>query len=157
MNRMDHGQTYVTRERYNEIVAELAQLKSEGRHDIAERLKQAKELGDLSENSEYQEAREEQTRLEQQIAALEELLRHSAIIKKPGGTASVTIGSKVKLQKHHEIISYTIVGSNEAQPANGFISNESPIGKGLLGKKVGDELRVKTPKGEVICQVLDIQ
>jgi len=148
---------YLTQERYNEILQELAELKTGGRQVVAERLKQAKELGDLSENSEYQEARDEQTRLEQKISHLDELLRHFTIIKKAVGTATVRIGSKVKVKKGHEILHYTIVGSNEAEPSQGLISNESPIGRGLLGKKVGEVIHVKAPKGTILYQVLNIE
>lgn len=150
------NKTYLSQERYDELSQELAQLKSEGRVTVADRLKQAKELGDLSENSEYQEAKEEQARLERKIDELEEILRYGLIIKKTAGTEAVKIGSKIKIKKGDEIMNFTIVGSNEAEPAKGFISNESPIGKSLLGKKVGDVVSAKTPKGEVDYQVLAI-
>lgn len=149
--------SYLTKERHDELVEELAKLKSDGRKDVADRLKHAKELGDLSENSEYQEAREEQNRLEQRIAHLEHLLRTSAIIKKAGTVQVVGLGTKVKLKKNRDIVSYTIVGSNEAQPAEGLISNESPIGHSLIGKKIGDVLKVKTPKGEIVYEILNIE
>jgi transcription elongation factor GreA len=148
---------YLTKDRYEELQKELDELKTQGRREVADRLKHAKELGDLSENSEYQEAREEQSRLEQKINQLEELLRHSSIIKKSNGIDSVRIGSKVKVQKNKEAVIYTIVGSNEADPSNGFISNESPIGRSLLGKKVGDVSTFVTPKGEVSCRILAIE
>lgn len=148
---------YLTKDRYEELQKELDELKTTGRGEVADRLKHAKELGDLSENSEYQEAREEQSRLEQKINQLEELLRHSSIIKKSNGIDSVRIGSKVKVQKNKETTMYTIVGSNEADPSNGFISNESPIGRSLLGKKVGDTSTFVSPKGEVSCRILAIE
>jgi len=148
---------YLTKERYEELQKELDELKTLGRGQVADRLKHAKELGDLSENSEYQEAREEQSRLEQKIAQLDELLRHSSIIKKSSGIDSVRIGSKVKVQKNKETAVYTIVGSNEADPSNGFISNTSPIGHSLLGKKAGDIVVFVTPKGEVSCRILAIE
>lgn len=148
---------YLTQERYNELQKELVELKTKGRQVVAERLKHAKELGDLSENSEYQEAREEQLRLEQKINYLEELFRHSSIIKKSEVVDSVKIGSKIKVKKGKDAVFYTIVGSNEANPANGFISNESPVGRNLLGCKVGDIVSVRTPKGEVSLQVLGIE
>ena len=148
--------TYLSQERYDELSEELAQLKSEGRVTVAERLKQAKEMGDLSENSEYQEAREEQARLEKKIGELEDILRYSAIIKKSVGTEAVKIGAKIKVKKNNDIVNFTIVGSNESDPAQGFISNESPIGRSLLGKKVGDVVIIKTPKGEVSYQILSI-
>ncbi|MBI5732911.1 transcription elongation factor GreA [Candidatus Jorgensenbacteria bacterium] len=148
---------YLTSERHDEIVAELNELRTKGRQGVAERLRHAKELGDLSENSEYQEAREEQSRLEQKIIYLEEALRNSSIIKKASGTLTARIGSRIKVKKDGESLTYTIVGSNEAQPGAGLISNESPIGRGLLGKKVGDVVRVKTPKGEMTYQILAIE
>ncbi len=148
---------YLTKDRYEELQKELDELKTAGRRQVADRLKHAKELGDLSENSEYQEAREEQSRLEQKINQLDELLRHSSIIKKSSGIDSVRIGSKVKVQKNKEVTMYTIVGSNEADPSNGFISNESPIGRSLLGKKVGDTTTFITPKGEISCRILGIE
>ncbi|MEW6617170.1 MAG: transcription elongation factor GreA [Patescibacteria group bacterium] len=148
---------YLTKERYEELQKELDELKTLGRRQVADRLKHAKELGDLSENSEYQEAREEQSRLEQKIAQLDELLRHSSIIKKSSGIDSVRIGSKVKVQKNKETAVYTIVGSNEADPSSGFISNASPIGRSLLGKKTGDIVVFITPKGEVSCRILAIE
>lgn len=149
--------TYLSQERFEELSKELNELKTEGRQAVAQRLKQAKELGDLSENSEYQEAREEQSRLEQKISQLEDLLRHSSIIKKAAGSQTVRIGSKVKVRKNNEFFTYTIVGSNEARPMEGLISNESPIGRGLLGKKIGDTVFIRTPKGEVTYQVLAIE
>lgn len=148
--------TYLSQERFDELSVELKELKSKGRQAVAQRLKHAKELGDLSENSEYQEAREEQSRLEQKIGQIDDVLRHSSIIKKITGAATVRIGSKVKIRKNHEILTYTIVGSNEANPAEGLISNESPIGRGILGRKVGDVVYAKTPKGEINYQILAI-
>ena len=148
---------YLTQERYNELLAELNGLKMNGRKEVAERLRHAKELGDLSENSEYQQAREDQMRLEQKIGQLDELLKKSVIIKKPVGSGVVRIGSKVKVKRNKEIIAYTIVGSNEANPVKGLISNESPLGRSLLGKKIGDTNYVTTPKGEVCYQILSIE
>lgn len=147
---------YLTQERYNELSAEFETLKTKGRKEIAERLKQAKELGDLSENSEYQETREEQLRLEQKIAQIDELLRHSSIIKKTECKDVVGLGCKVHVKKNGDLVIYTITGSNEANPSQNLISNESPIGRSLLGKKVGDVVYADTPKGKMSCQVLSI-
>ncbi len=153
---------YLTQERYNELVKELEELKVRGRAEVAEHLKQAKELGDLSENSEYQEVREEQARLEQKIQQIEDLLRHSSIIKKSAGGV-VEIGSKVKVKRNDRdvesnngVMVFTIVGSPEADPTKGFISNQSPIGKGMLGEKVGSVFYVETPKGKACYQILSI-
>lgn len=148
--------TYLSQERYDELQTELKLLKVEGRQTVAARLKHAKELGDLSENSEYQEAREEQTRLEQKIVQIEELLRNSSIIKKSTSAATVRIGSQVKTRRDGKVAAYAIVGSSEADPDRGFISNESPVGRALLGKKVGDVVYVKTPKGETAYQITSI-
>lgn len=147
---------YLTKERYEEIIAELKALKKSGREAVAEKLKHAKELGDLSENSEYQEAREDQIRLEQKILQLEDILKNYTIIKKETCSEKVEIGCKVKVRKDSDVITYIIVGSTEAKPETGFISNESPIGRNLLGKKVGDVVYVTTPKGKTSFQVLSI-
>lgn len=149
--------TYLTQERYEELKEELNGLKTKGRKQVAEKLKQAKELGDLSENAEYQEAREEQMRLEQKIAQLEEVLRNFSIIKKTSASDAVRVGSKVSVKRNGETISYTIMGSSEADPTQNLISNESPIGRALLEKKVGDVVYVETPKGRVSYEILSIE
>jgi transcription elongation factor GreA len=149
--------TYLSQEGYEKLQQELEELRTTGRKTIAERLKHAKDLGDLSENSEYQEAREEHSRLEQRISQLEELLRQTVLIKKTTGSQTVRIGSRVKVKKNGDTATLSIVGSQESKPQEGFISNESPLGKSLLGKKVGDTVEVKTPKGSVIYKVLEIE
>jgi len=148
---------YLTQERFDELSEELEKLKTKGRREVAERLKHAKELGDLSENSDYQEAREEQSRLEYKINQVEEILRTSSIIKKSRGFDSVRIGSKVEVKRGAKKMTYTIVGSSEASPLEGLISNESPMGKALLGKKPGDEVSIETPKGKAVFKILDIK
>lgn len=145
---MSIKKNYLTKERYEEIITELESLRLEGRRIVADRLKQAKELGDLSENSEYQEARNEQSRLEGKIAELEDLLRSSAIIEKTRNiSGGVRVGSKVTVKKGSEKRIFTIVGSNESKPTEGLISNESPIGQALIGKKDGEKVTVITPIG----------
>lgn len=148
---------YLTEERYRDLTQELQELKNHGRRNVAERLKRAKEFGDLSENSEYQEAREEQTYLERRIQGLEGILRVSEIIKNDGGNAVVSVGSKVTLQKEGKNVSYTIVGSNEARPSEGYVSNESPIGKAVLGLKPGDKIQIQTPKGKSEYFVVSVE
>jgi transcription elongation factor GreA len=149
--------TYLSQERYDELQEELAELKTAGRQEIAKRLKQAKEMGDLSENSEYQEAKAAQAELERKISELNESLRSASIIKKSVGAATVRIGSKVELEKEDKSrVSYTIVGSNEAEPIKGFISNESPLGRAVLGKKTGDVATVETATGEKSYKILKI-
>lgn len=151
---------YLTQERYDEIVREVNKLKTDERKRVAERLKNAKDLGDLSENFDYHEAREEQSRLEARIHELEETLRNSVIIKKASGNSTVRIGGRVGVTRPGEglgVSMFTIVGSSEAKPAEGFISNESPLGRALLGKKVGDTITVATPKGTSAYQVVRIE
>lgn len=154
---MYEHKTFLSQERHDELVSELHELKTEGRKRIAERLKHAKDMGDLSENFDYQEAREEQVRLEQRILQVEELLKNAAIIKKGGKGETVRIGSKVTVEKGKAVTVYTIVGSDEAQPVAGLISNESPLGKSLLGKKVGTAVSVRTPGGEVHLHIIAIE
>lgn len=108
---------------------------------IADRIKQARELGDLSENAEYQSAREEQDRLETRISEVEHILQSMKIIKAPKNDGSVKLGSKVKLKSNDgKAKEFQVVGTMEADPLNGKLSDESPIGKELLGKKVGDKV-----------------
>lgn len=147
---------YLSEEGLEKLKNELQELKTVKRQDIAARLEHAKTLGDLSENAEYQEAKEEQSLVESQIAELEEVIR-SAVLIKGHRTDQVTVGSTVRVRSDNGEESYTIVGSEEANPAQGKISNESPIGKAFLGKKVGDEVEVKTPAGVVIYKIVDIR
>jgi len=131
MNLIYMDQFYLSKERHNELIKELEDLKTNVRRDITGRLKYAKELGDLSENSEYHDARNEQDKLEQRINQLEEILRNSEIIKKPRNQGVVSIGSRVKIKKGASIYDYKIVGHHETDPEKGLISNESPMGKNL--------------------------
>lgn len=147
---------YLTRERYKELEEELKELKTKGRKKVAERLKKAKALGDLSENSEYQEARNERDHLEQKINKLQNILRNAEIIKKSQNNDKVRVGSKVKIKRGKTEKEYTIVGSQESDPAEGLISNESPIGEALLGARLGEEVKVKTPKGNKNYEIVKI-
>src|SRR3989338_8675501 len=133
---------YLTKERLEELKEELADLKTRRRIEVGERLKRAKELGDLSENSEYFEAREEQAQVETRIGELEEMVKNAEIIEKPNSTSMVSIGSTVEVEKGGQRRKLTIVGSNEAKPEAGLISNESPLGSAFLGKKSGDKVLV---------------
>lgn len=139
--------SYISEEGLEELKERLHALKTEKRKEIAERLEHAKTLGDLSENAEYQETKEEQSLVESQIAELEDTLRDTVVIHKNAGTDKVAIGSTVVVQSRHGEETYTIVGSEEASPTEGKISNESPLGKAFLGKRVGDSADVKTPSG----------
>ena len=148
---------YLTQERLEELKKQLQHLKTTRRAEVADRLKRAKELGDLSENSEYTEAREEQSQLENQIFEIEEMLRNAAIIEKGASGSTVRVGATVTVSKNDKEAKFTIVGSNEADPAKGFISNESPLGQALNGKKIGDEVKVKAPSGEITYKILRVE
>jgi len=150
---------YLTKERLEELKEELADLKSRRRIEVGERLKKAKELGDLSENSEYFEAREEQAQVETRIGELEDMVKTAAIIEKPQSSSSVAVGSTVEVEKSHggQRMKFTIVGSNEANPASGLISNESPLGNAFLGKKAGDKISVTAPKGKTEYTIISIE
>lgn len=141
-------QFYLTAEGVDELKTELSQLVSQ-RGPIAERIKTAREFGDLSENAEYSSARQEQERVESRISEIEHILLNVEIIKKPKGDSKVQLGSSVTL-KNHDTKKFQVVGTVEADPMNGKISDESPIGQALLGKKLGDEVEIKTPT-EVHC------
>lgn len=147
---------FLTEERLGELKTELESLKTDKRIEISEKLKKAKELGDLSENAEYSEARDDQAKVEQRIAELEEILRNVAIIKKEGDTEAVDIGSKVELNKNGKVLEFSIVGSNEAKPELNLISNESPLGKKLIGRKVGESITIDAPNGKIEYKILKI-
>jgi len=148
---------YLTKGRLEELKEELNTLKTKTRMDVAEQLKRAKEYGDLSENSEYAEAKEEQGRVEQRIFELEDLLKKAVIIKKADVADIVEVGSKVTVKKGESLFDYLIVGSNESDPGEGKISNESPLGRAFLGKKVGDSVEVTVPSGKNIYQITKIE
>ena|SRR3989338_7556179 len=150
---------YLTKERAEELKKELEMLKGQKRLDVADRLKQAKEFGDLSENSEYSEAREEQSRVETRISELEDMFKKIVIIKneKTTKSESVFIGSTVTVKKNGKSFIYRIVGSNEAKPEEGKISNESPLGRAFLDKKVGESVTVATPAGKADYQITKIE
>lgn len=145
---------YLTSEKHAELTKELQFLKSDRRTEVAEHLEYAKKLGDLSENAEYHQAREEQAEVEDRIRRLELLLKN-AVITHAGGTETITIGSTVRLEKEgdNKSLLYTIVGSEEADMSSGKISNLSPLGSALLGHKKGDNVKVTTPKGTTAYKV----
>ena len=137
-----------------ELEAELGELKSH-RGAIADKIADARDFGDLSENAEYDSAREEQGLLESRIAEIEDILLNAEIIK-GGSKTKVTLGSKVELKTGSKSVVYTIVGPVEADPLDGKISNESPIGEAVFGKKVGDSATITTPKGSVTYKIANI-
>ena len=151
---------YLTAEAYKKLKEELEYLRKVKRKEIAQRVQEAKELGDLSENADYQKAKEDQAALESRIIELEEFLKRAVIIQ-PKKTDRVEIGSIIEVENLSQSTSkkqvFTIVGSHEAQPLEGRISNESPLGKAFLGKKVGEIIDVETPKGKVQYKILKIK
>ncbi len=148
---------YLSKERLEELRVEVEDLKTKKRREIAERLKNAKEFGDLSENSEYTEAREEQAQVESRIFELEEILRQAVVIEKTKAQGMVQVGSRVILKKGSQTLTYVIVGSNETSPEEGRISNESPLGAALLSHRVGDQVKVRTPDGEAAFEITAIE
>ncbi len=148
---------YISAEGLEKLKEELHALKTTRRQDIAARLEHAKSLGDLSENAEYQETKEEQTLLERQILELEEMIRNAVVIKAERPLDVVTVGSTVVVDSGRGPETYKIVGSEEAKPAEGKVSNESPLGKSFLNKRVGNSVEVKTPGGTIEYKILEIK
>ena len=144
----------ITAEGRKELEKELAELKGR-RIEIAGKISEARDFGDLSENAEYDVAREEQGVVETRIADIEDILLNAEIIK-GGSRTNVSLGSKVELKTADKTVFYTVVGPVEADPLEGRISNESPIGVALFGKKVGDKVSIKTPKGEISYEITNI-
>ncbi|MDO8600398.1 MAG: transcription elongation factor GreA [bacterium] len=148
---------YISEEGLEKLKQELHELKTVTRQEIAERLEAAKALGDLSENAEYQEAKEAQSLNEARILELEEMLRNIVVIQKPTSVGVVQIGSTATVSHGGGEERYMIVGTEEADPVGGKISNESPLGKAFLGKKIGEAVTVKTPAGEMVYKIVRIE
>ena len=149
-----------TQEGYNKLEEEVEFLKTVRRKEVAERIKVAISFGDLSENAEYDEAKNEQAQVEERIMKLENMIRKAVIIDESQIDLNVvTIGSIVKVNdvEFDEEVEYTIVGSAEADPYDGKISNESPVGRALLGKTVGDEVDVQVPDGIAKFKIIEIR
>lgn len=144
----------ITEEGRKELEAELEELKSR-RGAIADKIAEARDYGDLSENAEYDAAREEQGLVESRIAEIEDILLNAEIIKGKKGS-QVGLGSKVELKTGKKTVIYSVVGPVEADPLEGKISNESPIGVALMGKKVGDTVEITTPKGQITYEIVAI-
>ena len=148
-----------TKQGYQELVDELKYLKLTRREEIKEQIAVARGFGDLSENAEYDEARNEQAKVEARILELESLIENAEIIDESTMDArSISLGSVVKLldEDYDEEITYSIVGSNQADPLENKISDQSPIGRALMGKKAGDSVTVTAPAGELHFKVLEV-
>jgi transcription elongation factor GreA len=148
--------TYVSREGLEKLRAELDETIAVKRPEVAARISEAKEHGDLSENAEYEEAKNEQAFVEGRIAELEHKIKSAVIIDEERSSDHVSIGATVEVESEDGPISFTIVGSTEARPADGRISNESPVGRALLGKQVGEKVVVKVPAGDVVYTIKSI-
>ena len=156
---MEPTPTYLTPEGKRKLEEELEHLKTTRRKELAERLSFAIKQGDLSENADYISAKEEQAFLEGRIRTIEGMLRHVELITDQTGGA-VRIGSHITVKEvggEDDDESYTIVGAAEANPLQGKISNESPLGKALLGKRVGDQVQIEAPAGRITYQIVGIE
>lgn len=155
----DEKNYYMTEEGKAKLEEELHNLKTVKRHEVVERIKIARDFGDLSENSEYDSAKEEQAFVESRIAQLEKMIRNAVIIENNADNDVVSLGKKVTFKElpDGEEETYTIVGSAEADPFEGKISNDSPMAKALIGKAKGDEVTVPTPGGEMQVKIIDIE
>ena len=150
----------LTKQGYENLKAEIEYLSTERRREIAERIKIAREFGDIAENAEYDDAKNEQAMLEHKIAQLEErLLSARVITKKEISKDQVSVGSRVVLRdvKARKEVEYHIVGSAEANPAQNKLSNESPVGKAIIGHKKGDVVEVTAPRGAIKFKIMEIK
>jgi transcription elongation factor GreA len=154
---MTQQQTYLTREGEQKLKAELTELTGPRREELAQRLRSAIQMGDLSENADYHKAKEDQAFLEGRIQEIEYILRSAVIIEKTR-TDVVSVGSTVTVQEdNYDPESYYVVGAKEADPRKGKISNESPIGRALIDHKVGEVVEAETPGGKVKFKILKIE
>lgn len=150
----------LTRDGYEKLRQEIEYLSTEKRREVAERIKIAREFGDISENAEYDDAKNEQAMLEHRIAQLEERLLAARVVETADVPSDVvSIGVKVRLKDidANETVEYTIVGSAEANPAEKKLSNESPVGKAIMGRKKGETVEVAAPRGSLKFKIMDIK
>ena len=148
----------MSRERFDEISKELEYLQTVREKEVSELIKEARSYGDLSENSEYDEAKTEQGKLYSKIAELKNLIEHAEIVEHSARAGVIGIGSKVTVLDVElgEECEYQIVGSQEANPMTGRISDDSPFGKGLIGKKIGETVIIEAPAGELEFEILNV-
>ena len=148
----------MSRERYEEIAKELEYLQTVREKEVADQIREARSYGDLSENSEYDEAKTEQGKLYSRIAEYKNLLENAEIVDSTASSGVIAIGSRVRVfdEEYSEEEEYQIVGSQEANPTIGRISDESPIGRALMGRQAGDEIIVEAPGGSFRYKVLDV-
>ena len=149
----------MSQQRYDELVKELEYLQTVREKEVSEQIKEARSFGDLSENSEYDEAKTEQGKLYSKIAEIKKLIENAEIIEKVAGTTAVALSSSVKVRDLDGdfVEEYKIVGSQEANPMQGRISGDSPFGRALLGRHVGEIVSVEAPAGELRFEILEIE
>lgn len=154
-----NNQTYITQTGLEKLRTELSNLKNVRRKQVADRIQEAKDFGDLSENAEYAEAKEEQAFIEGRIQELENILRNATIIKEHTKNGGVDVGNLIKIKEKEtgDIREYEIVGSSESDPSLGRISNESPLGRTFLGRKIGEIVEVNVPNGVVRYEIIEIE
>ena len=153
---MNNKPTYLSREGLDKLRQELEEMTSVKRPEVAQRIHDAKEHGDLSENAEYEDAKNEQAFVEGRIQTLEALIKNATLIDEHHSNDHVQIGSTVKVSGPDGSQTFTIVGSTEAKPTEGKISNESPVGRALLGKKKGENVTVQVPAGDIDYKIVSI-
>lgn len=156
---MEDNVTYLTQEGLDNLKQELEQLKTEERAKVTKLIGEAKSFGDLSENSEYDAAKNKEAEVEMRIRNIEDILKNVKIISEHDiDTSKVTLGCKVKVldKTYNEVVTYKIMGEQECDPINNIISNTSPIGAALIDKRVNDEIVVDVPDGKVEIKVLEI-
>ncbi|MCI5996619.1 MAG: transcription elongation factor GreA [Peptoniphilaceae bacterium] len=154
---MDEKEIFLTAEGLKKLELELEELKTVKRKEIAEKIKIARDFGDLSENSEYDEAKNEQAQIEEKIARIDNMIANAKIIDDSEiDTKTVSVGATVTIEQKStkKVMEYTIVGSAESNPLEGKISNESPVGRAILGKKKGSTVQVQLPNGTVTDYVI---
>ena len=156
MNSTAKSEFHLTADGLQSLKDELKELTTDKRAELAERLKAAKAEGDLSENAMYDAARDEQSFVEGRISEIEHILKHASVITNKGNGGAVGLGSKVHVELEDGEVEYVIVGSTEANPDKGYISDQSPIGKALLGKKKGDEVAVEVPSGTMTYRIKNV-
>jgi transcription elongation factor GreA len=153
-------ETVLTPEGYERLKEEIEHLSTTKRREVAERIKQAREFGDIAENSEYDDAKNEQMMLEHRIAQLEERLRNARVVEASELEKGVVgVGTRVRLKDldANETIEYQIVGSAEANPAERKLSNESPVGRAIIGRKKGETVEVAAPRGSLKYKIMDVK
>jgi transcription elongation factor GreA len=154
---MSQKKILITQEGLAKLQSELEHLLSLRRQDVAGKIKRAREKGGTENNAEYEDAKNEQAFVEGRILMLENIVKNATVIEAPALLGVVEVGDKVLIQNQDgKIEQFTIVGSAEASPVEGKISNESPVGKALLGKKIGDEVEVATPAGIIRLLIMDV-